>query len=430
MAPLRIAPLAFADWQRELRRRFGETAAAERHELFFLCHGRSRAGAALRSLAALLRDAWLLCRSGAAQPVPARGVLLVATLAGASGWDTLARAVAAVRASGQACEVLAHPRLPARLFPRELPLRRPARPPLRTLFAALGVLLAGPLRGQPLTLSACLARRRLWQASLRRSLRGASATLLLHNDFDLMSRSVAGLGLPTVCLQHGLPTDEFFPTRADWYLLWGAGSLRAFRAAGCAPERLRVDGLGRGVALAPAAPPSGLALLSQTHARVLGDAIGSHLRAFAGELLRLQPQATILLHPQERQAYPDLAAAVRYPPHPQLRSGAAPPLAVIGYCSTAMLDAALAGHWVIGLELPLAGNHAARELLQTPLRAGDAASAVALYRRLCDEPALRAEIAARQQAWLRDVFEEEGGALVELLQDLAAHRAGLAESAS
>lgn len=69
--------------------------------------------AGVRALAALLRDCWLLLRRTSADlnaPRPKQAILLT-TLAGASGWSTLKRALPTVLAAGYAPLVLLHPRL-------------------------------------------------------------------------------------------------------------------------------------------------------------------------------------------------------------------------------------------------------------------------------------------------------------------------------
>jgi hypothetical protein len=181
-----------------------------------------------------------------------------------------------------------------------------------------------------------------------------------------------------------------------------------------------MDALGRGdTPEAPARAPEGIALLSQTHAQVLGEGIGVALTAFANALLRIAPAARILLHPQEGQPYIGPAArAVFRPPHPELQSPSAKPCLVVGYCSTAMLDAALAGHWVVALQLSLPGNLAIRKALAAPLQAATAEQVVELYQRLRDDPAFRHDRAQAQARWLRGHFANGDGQFGTLLQRL------------
>lgn len=412
---------SFAQHAIEWRKRFGKEATDVRHELFFLTAGRTRFSAGLRGVGALLRDIRLLLRkSQSLTETPQPQAILLSTLEGASGWGTLERSLSAVAAAGYRPVVLAHPRLSSDLFPSSLGIVRPARVDAATLLATLRVFVVNLVRSRPLVLASCVARRRLWQGSLRRTLTGSRGVLLLHNDFDMMSRSAIGLGLPAVCLQHGVPTDEFFPTNADWYLTWGGSSRRAFDAADSRSSQLIDDALGRETkASHPLIAPDGLCLLSQTHAQVLGEGIEAALHDFADALLKIAPQARILLHPQEGQSYTGSAAmATRRPPHPELTPGARGSCLMMGYCSTAMLEAAFAGHWVVALQLRLDGNLPARSLLAAPLGAETAGQAVALYHRLIGDADFRREAAEAQRQWLKDSFCSQPGGLQQLLQNI------------
>jgi len=412
----------FAEQLDALAQRFGDEAAEVRHELFFLQAGRGARAAGARALAALVRDAWLLLWHAGPAPKPhdQRQAILLTTLAGASGWGTLQRALPTVVASGYEPVLLAHPRLATGNLAPGLRTLRIARIGPRDWLSALSMFTRTLGQRRPLLLACCLARRSLWTSSLRRTLSASRGVVVLHNDFDLMSRAAIGQGLPSICVQHGVPTDEFFPISADWYLVWGRSSRQAFEANGSVPSRLIEDALGRGaIATAPLQPPAGIALLSQTHAPILGEGIGEALRAVADALLHAAPNARILLHPFEAQPYTGAAAlATRRPPHGELQGSAAEPRLIVGYCSTAMLDAALAGHWVVALHLPLAGNLAARQALAAPLRAETAAQVVSLYQRLRDDPQFRHDQAQAQAQWLSAHFASDSSGLADLLHQL------------
>jgi len=321
-------------------------------------------------------------------------------------------------AAGYEPLILAHPKLSAQVFPSEQPVLRPARVDIWTWCAALNVFLITLCQRKPLLVACCLTRRKLWVGSLSRTLKGSRGVILLHNDFDLMSRAAIGQGVATVCVQHGVPTDEFFPTRADWYLVWGDNSRAAFEAQLGSSTQLVEDGLGRGskpdVALTS---PQGISLLSQTHAHVLGNDIYQALNDFAEALLERAPSTRILLHPLEVKPYAGAAAlATRRAPHPELHAKADASRLVVGYCSTAMLEAALAGHWVVALQLSLQGNLAARSILAAPLRAKTAQQVVDLYQRLREDVVFRQEMTEAQAKWLRSSFSTESGGLVGLLE--------------
>ncbi|MBC9250137.1 hypothetical protein A9179_07610 [Pseudomonas alcaligenes] len=411
------SPNAFARQLAALRLRVGDEALDVRHEVFFLAVRYGR-GAGLRGCVALLRDAWLLlrCPAPGRQPL-ADGLMLVVTLAGQSGWGTLARSLPLLAPGSPV--ILAHPRLAACDFAQGVPVRRPLRPSLKAIGSAASTFCRVLLTQRSLLLASCLARRALWRASLARTLSGRCGPLILHNDFDMMSNAAIGQAGATVCLQHGVPTEEFFPIRADWYVVWGERSRQAFIDAGSAVPRLVEDALGRAPApSAPEAAPDGISLLSQAHAPILGNELAGWLHQFALRLLQAEPALRILLHPQEHTAYPGAAAlACSRPPHAELAAAATPCL-VLGCCSSALFDAALAGHWVVRLAAPLAGNRAALHLLEGLPCAESAEQVLRLYERLRTDVAFRRETALAQLSWLKENFAAETGALARLLARL------------
>lgn len=406
----------FATFVRELERHHGADAALLRHELFFQAGHASRLPPRLRALAALARDAALLCRPAASLPLGRHSAVLVTTLAGASGWGTLARALPSLHAAGHHPVILAHPRLPPDALPGHLPILRPGGVGTAALAAALRIVAAGRAG----MVAAARARRALWRAALARCLGNWRGVLVLHNDFDMMSATSLPWGKPSLCLQHGIPTDEFFPAAAERQVVWGDSSRRAYAQAGVPDHALVMDCLSRATACPrPAAAPAGLALVSQTHATIFGPSLADALARLAAELGALAPPLAVLLHPNEgdRHPYGGLAGvAVHRPPHPLLSSGGAAPHLVLAHCSTAALDAALAGHWVAGIRLALGGNRAAHLVADPPLTVASAAEAAALAGRLQTDTSFRDGAALAQQRWLAATFASDGGGLELLLR--------------
>lgn len=402
---------SFAAFRDALVRRHGPAGDDIRHELFFQ---QFRAAPWGRAWAALARDAWLL-RRPPSPSVPPPGdrpwAVLVATLAGGNGWGTLQRALPAITAAGLIPVVLAHPRLDAAAFPPHLPLLRPVLAGASALAWPFG---AGRA-------AAALTRRRLWRRAVAAVLAGRRGVLVLHNDFDMMSRASLATGWPSLCLQHGVPTDEFFPALADFQVVWGDSSAQAYQAAGTDPARLVVDALGRGERAGGAAsvdgPPQGLALVSQTHAAIFGPGLPPALGRVAQALSAMaggRAPLAALLHPGEAGRNPYAGVAASLPPHDWLSRHR--PALVLAFCSTMAVDAALAGHWVAALDLGLAGNAAAHAVADPPLRVADAADALALYRRLGDDADFRQWAKACQQRWLDATFSSGRQGLLGLLR--------------
>lgn len=394
----------FAAFVAALQRHHGPEAELVRHELFFQEQKRFAGG---RGALALARDALVLARPSRHRPFPAGPLaVLVATLSGSNGWACLARALPAIAAAGLTPVVLAHPRLDPSLFPACVPVLYPGGLGLADLDPA------GWLGGR---VAQAQARQKLWLRAITGLLAGQRGVLVLHNDFDMMSTACLRSGWPSVCLLHGIPTDEFFPCRADYQIVWGASSWQAFAECGVPPERLVVDSLGRGAGdlIAPDGPPQILAVASQTQAVIFGPHLPAHLQTFVAELHRLERRMVVLLHPAEGGHHPYGAVLASRPPHAVLQ--APQPTLVLAHCSTLTIDAALAGHWVAGLDFPHTANLAAHAVCAPPLRVKDAGEAFALYRRLSDDDAFRRQAAIRQKAWLNNTFSPDSGGLSRLL---------------
>jgi hypothetical protein len=394
----------FAGFVAGLRQRHGPEAELVRHELFFLAQRRFAGG---RGALALARDALLLARPSQDRKLPTGPLaVLVATLAGSSGWSCLARALPAIAAAGLTPVVLAHPRLDPSLFPADVPVLRPG---------GLGLAGLDPLLWPGGRLAQAQARQKLWARAVGGLLAGRRGVLVLHNDFDMMSTACLRSGWPSVCLLHGIPTDEFFPCRADHQIVWGPSSRQAFAECGVAPERLVVDSLGRGAGDrgGPDGPPRALAVASQTQAVIFGPHLAVHLKAFVAGLHQLDRRMVVLLHPGEGGRHPYGAVPTSLPPHAVLQ--APQPALVLAHCSTLIIDAALAGHWVAAVDCPDTANQAAHAVATPPLRVKDAGEAFALYGRLSDDDAFRRQAAIRQMAWLNNTFSPETGGLSRLL---------------
>ncbi|GAB3458949.1 hypothetical protein [Insolitispirillum peregrinum] len=405
---------SFAAFVAALLRDHGPEAAEVRHELFFLSH---KPFPTLRGWVAALRDARLLAKGKAGAVIRQAKPLavLVATLDGASGWQTLARALPTLRQAGLQPVILAHPRLPDALFPADIPLMRPLGDGLRAGWRA------GLAHGR-WDVRAARLRLSMWQAAIGRALHGLHGVLILHNDFDMMNTACLSRGWPTVCLQHGIPTDEFFPCRADYQVVWSELCRRAFLKAAVPPERVVVDALGRGeeggrgdgAGLAPSGPPQGIAVVSQQQAVIFGNRLPFALTGFVSELLETGLPVQVLLHPAEKGRSCYGSAPVSVPPHARLARGSAPAM-VLAYCSTMALEAAALGHWVVTLDWSFDGNQLARRVAQPPLKVRTPLEVVRLFHRLGQDDAFRAEWAEQQRTWLADSFSASPGGLGRLL---------------
>ncbi len=412
---MRDTDLAWPDYLVALENDFGSEALAVRHEIYFLTQQPHHA---LKAVAALLRDAWRLMRLPACAHIPENiRVFLVVTLQGPSGWQTLLRAQKYLSEKGIQHVAIAH----LRLRFEDATSCAMARPSYTQLLRAVchGMQF---LRGRSgkinsLIVACCLTRHALWQATWQQTMRAIAQpapVFLLHNDFDMMSRALVAVAADQAtiaCVQHGIPTDEFFPASAPTQIVWGRSSEKVYRQSGYGGV-LIMDALGRGGAVAyHDTVPQNILLLSQSHTPIYGIDLPPLFVELASELVHALPTTHILLHPEEirgKSPYPpSLATQLQTPPHKQLMRGETPCL-VVGYSSTAMLEAALAGHYVVAMYWPAAASREAFHLTRPPIICHSTADIIAYFHELWQSSDSRRRHHQLQQEWVDATYASTG----------------------
>lgn len=404
-------PSNFSQFECALRALFGEEGATVRHETYFLAQKATRWRQSIRASLALLRDmvhCFLLSRHKAPLNAIVAAVslarfepLLVST---AQSWApdrpvTYLNRPHSLRSAASA-KALHAPRLSDWQFALQpLVSQLPATASIDGL--------------ETWTLRCCIARHRLWQAAIKRTLEQAprDAVLLLHNDFDIFSRAAVAaakkVGIPSICVQHGLPTDEYFPTSADKQLVWGAISAEVYIQHGTPAASIM-----SGTSLASAtfndespAPPNYIALVSQTHTQIFGEDIPARLLSLAKGLHAATEshEFKILLHPEEDAKWHRFKGIdperLCLPPHQVLTAPSERGM-VIGFCSTALINAALAGHYVAAMDWKSTGSQGAVAVGQPPMRLHDTDEILDLFERLTLDEELRKSWQAEQLEWL------------------------------
>lgn len=411
---------SFRDFCAGLETRFGPEVLSVRHELYFTArrHGRwvPKVFQGARAIAALgLTIFDLMLRPGPRWRGGDAEGLLVASLPGDNGWQGLRPFLRQAQSQGMKIAALWHPRLGRRDSQGEAEVFWLPRPSVAELARAIrhGLRLLRMHHAEVASVAAAanLARGLLWRAAWRRLAHQHRAALALHNDFDLMGAAATDCGLPTLVLQHGVPTDEFFPCRAEAQAVWGATSAAVF---GGEASRLLEDGLGRLEAqcLSSGRPPQEIILISQSHTDLYGSDLKGDFLAWASAMEAQELPFSVWLHPAEGAAPGPYRQAVAAP-HPELKQISGAPKLVIGFASTALLDAALAGHYVVGLEGDLPGSLAAQVVARPPMRVADVEALAQLWSDLQVSEAARDELAAAGQAWVAQSFAPTGAALAE-----------------
>ncbi|PDT90717.1 hypothetical protein CO669_06935 [Bradyrhizobium sp. Y36] len=407
--------MRFADFVAELRDRYGEEALGARHEIFFTCARPSPLWPAVRAALAALRDAFL-CLGLEARASVSSPVVVIASRGGSSGLDALQPFMDDLDRRGIDYRKMVHPRLRAAVAGASGPLRPAPRAWLHAC-QAFWISFARPDQ-RAFAVRCCLFRLRLWQGAWSRALSGRSGgVLVLHNDFELfcVAALTAGMGRwRGVCIQHGLPTDEFFPTRAPRQVVWGDRSRAAYVSQGTSPEAIRFGPFPSPAMRSGATMSAAVALVSQTHTPVFGRSLARDFLELAERLAdRMSGHGhfAILLHPEEVKlghpfAKTRLAGLCRLPPHREFGADTGPSSILVGFCSTALIKGAQQGHLVIGMNWPVTASHASLLVGRPAVVADNPDQLCDLIERLLADPAERASLMKTQQAWLDRTFAD------------------------
>lgn len=269
-----------------------------------------------------------------------------------------------------------------------------------------------------------LARATLWIEVWKSTLSQLDGVkkFVLHNDFDMFSKgavnSCQSNGISTLCIQHGLPTDEFFPTSANSYLVWGDSSAKVFKHLNLSSPNLHVGRLMDTPDIKVDNIKNSLiemALVSQTHTPVFGIDLAEKLIHLSEEILEIKKgidgvEFSILLHPEEcRVGNPYLGRLKKFcssPPHKKLiRRKEQNPILVIGFCSTALIESAISGNYVLGLDWGVNASYGAYKIGAPPLVVKSAQETFEVFKQLKSDLNYRDLFISRQREWVSSTFK-------------------------
>ncbi len=287
------------------------------------------------------------------------------------------------------------------------------------------------------------ASRRVVQALLARAYgyeqfyeerfsRHSPRALITHNDFTALSYLAGEVarrrGIPDFTLQHGFPSQEYFPASASHYLVWGTAFQQAMNGRARNGTRFALTGAPRLDAIASAEERRDAAreklsrlrlivpgklnvlFLSQSHTPLFSPSEHHQILSLAGSLAQ-EPWIHLMVrpHPQEAMGVFHAHAGFRHaaiiPPKISLTEAVLASEVVVSVNSTAMLEAALLHAPVVQLALPSLEHRLG--LLRFPRQARDADSARSQLWQL-RAPAERSECVGAQQPLVRACVHDPG----------------------
>lgn len=408
-------------FQRKLKNSFGDEISHIRNELYFA----SRANpviALLKALASLFRDlAYCIGLPRKIKISEDISYVFCVSLMGSSGWGALEPYFRLFPPSK--ILVIKHPRIK-----RHKGWINPLAPTINGWRKFFKILSAnnGPKNfgiGN-LLIRIYLARAALWVEVWKSTISQLEGVkkIILHNDFDMFSRGAVKscqiFEVSTLCIQHGLPTDEFFPTSSNSYLVWGDSSARAFKMLDLSSPNLnsgrlmsayeeKIDQIKD--------CPEEIALVSQTHTPIYGIDLAEKLICLSKKIVELNKgingvNFSILLHPEEcrvRNPYAgNLKKFCSRPPHKKLiRCKGQNPILVIGFCSTALIESARSGNFVLGLDWEINASYGAYSVGAPPVKVKTAQEILDIFNQLRYEVGYREFFIAKQSEWVSSAFK-------------------------
>lgn len=390
---------------------YGPETSKFRHEIFFLLINHNTRNACLRANIAAVRDIAYLLKPNGPKSSLESDLIFAVSLAGNNGWGAIKETHKAKPKS----ILVRHPRI----CEKELSTHSETLPSvgigalLRAINKNKKYLLKRNSFLENLIVFLCGIRFSMWQEAWEKVIKNGTQ-LYLHNDFDMFSSSALNLMKDkdlgeSYCIQHGVPTDEFFPTQANYQLTWGESSFNLYNK----PENRnntkviispqfgpRIAFTNKGV------KPIEINLISQTHTQIYGTDFFRLIPEFARIAKEIGIQMNILLHPNEVNSnHLYLNQKTRTPPHNCLtQDSSSTPSLVIGYSSTALLDAARNGNYVIGIDFLPQKSLSAWKIVKPPITISSPEELADTWAKLQVSSSFRLEILEKNKKWLTKTF--------------------------
>ena len=212
----------------------------------------------------------------------------------------------------------------------------------------------------------------VWNSFILKS-KNSNQEIFIHNDFDIynssliyiLNKKLINKDIKIFCIQHGIPTDEFFPTKSVDYLVWSKMMEELFIKGNKEYEndstlytidnssnRFNKNFLDERKTYLNV--EKSIYFISQGHTKIYGEKVNKDLINFCVESSSLLSNFYCLLHPTEtikNNNYPiTLNDKIIQGPHNFNREKENIKI-YVSFCSTAIIDIMLNNHLVIGIDI-------------------------------------------------------------------------------
>jgi hypothetical protein len=424
----------FEQWYQCKEKLYGTIFANLRHESYFLLiSSTSSISVLVRASLGAIRTLYWTMRGTKKARIENKRILFIATLDGSSGIGSLKPIMVLLRDREIDFALLCHPRLSNESDCAEKVNFYGIS--VSSVYTCLQETL-GMLRScsndnwlDKFVIFSVAFRFQLWRAVIRQYVDVNNSVVVAHNDFDVFSAAAVSCVKQSVCIQHGIPTDEFFPTNANLQLVWGRQFVNLYSAKGVPEKKLAVwHALKKHRKTSDSLcelRPMVVNLVSQSHTNVYGIDFTPGLVSASISLLQVAEKENIsfrvLLHPEEvrrdLQPYKGIQGSVYKPPHGVFADSAHVEI-VVGFASTALIAAAQLGHLVIGIEAENISASIAAYRVTKPIITVPQVKLATTIHQLLNDREKRVEHINRQADWIDSLYgDSNSDMLVGLLDD-------------
>lgn len=248
-----------------------------------------------------------------------------------------------------------------------------------------------------------------------------SIKIYLHNDFDIYNAAllfaikynlIKKKVIP-ICFQHGIPTDEFFPTKSPIYLLWSKKMLNLFKKNN--PKNhltkfkiVKNNFLNRNQIKREKKfiIDDKIYFISQGHTKIYGENTNKYLINFFNNLSENYSNTHCLLHPSENKSknvYNEkYINNIHNYPHNFLKKNKIK--VFVCFCSTAMLDIMKNGNIVIGINTSVDQSKLTYKYFTPPLNVKTSKELLNLFKKLKNNKFLIKRALFLQSKYLNKIY--------------------------
>lgn len=246
--------------------------------------------------------------------------------------------------------------------------------------------------------------------------------IYLHNDFDIYNAAliflvkqnlIDNLQIDIFCLQHGIPTDEFFPTKSPQYFLWSKKMYDLFKIKDLKFKKskfkifrfkellLYKSKKKKKYFLDPK-----LYFVSQGHTKIYGNKANLSLIKFYNKLSKEYANTHCLLHPSENKK--DNIYLSKHSNHihefPHDFSFKNKIKVYLCFCSTAMIEIMKNNHIVIGIDIKVDQSKKTYDYFKPPLTIKKPYQIIDILNKINYDNSYFHELIENQNKYLRSIF--------------------------